>query len=240
MKEMGIAKTRTTAYHPQSNGIVERWHRSLKNALRARLIAASTKWTDELPTVLLGLRAALRTDTSVSAAELTYGYHLRLPGEFFNASTNLPTMDYTYVEKLRDTIQAIKPTTASSHHSNNKHLFVHKDLSTCTHVFIRTDAVKKPLQPPYEGPYQVIDRNNKVFTIKLPQREANISIDRLKPAYVLQEQECTFEAPIQKTVTTSPEKTVPTASIQPRSMTTQPADKRTTSGRVVKPPVRFA
>ncbi|XP_047999675.1 uncharacterized protein LOC125236791 [Leguminivora glycinivorella] len=44
-----------------SNGIVERWHRVAKSALTARL-ADNASWTDELPTVLLGLRAACRSD----------------------------------------------------------------------------------------------------------------------------------------------------------------------------------
>ncbi|GBP92578.1 hypothetical protein EVAR_70952_1 [Eumeta japonica] len=81
MKIMGIKKNRTTAYPPQSNGIVERWHR--KTALRAKLSNSNT-WIDELPTVLLGLRATLRTDAEVSLAELIYEYNLRLPGYFFN------------------------------------------------------------------------------------------------------------------------------------------------------------
>ena len=43
----------TTAYHPQANGIVERFHRQLKAALKARLVGPA--WVDELPLVLLGL-----------------------------------------------------------------------------------------------------------------------------------------------------------------------------------------
>jgi hypothetical protein len=46
----------TTAYHPQANGLVERTHRQLKDALRAR--QAGVDWPAHLPWVLLGLRAA--------------------------------------------------------------------------------------------------------------------------------------------------------------------------------------
>ena len=50
---LGAQLHHTTAYHPQANGIVERFHRQLKAALKARLVGPA--WVDELPLVLLGL-----------------------------------------------------------------------------------------------------------------------------------------------------------------------------------------
>jgi transposase InsO family protein len=58
-KEKGILHTPTTAFHPQANGMVERLHRQIKDAVRAR--EGSRAWADHLPWVLLGLRAPLRT-----------------------------------------------------------------------------------------------------------------------------------------------------------------------------------
>ncbi len=46
----------TAAYHPQSNGLVERFHRRLKYALRSR--AAAADWHDHLPWVMLGIGAS--------------------------------------------------------------------------------------------------------------------------------------------------------------------------------------
>ena len=69
---MGIKRDPTTAYHPQHNGELERWHRSLKNALRARLQSKRT-WVQELPWVLLGLREAPNLDTGVSPSVLVTG-----------------------------------------------------------------------------------------------------------------------------------------------------------------------
>jgi transposase InsO family protein len=51
----------TTAYHPQSNGLVERTHRQIKDALRVRL--AGNRWPEHLPWVLFGLRAAPKEDS---------------------------------------------------------------------------------------------------------------------------------------------------------------------------------
>ena len=77
MMKLRISQTTTTAYHPQSNGLVERFHRSLKNALRCA-IGATRSWTRSLPWVLLGLRnAPRRPETAMSAAEVLYGTALR-------------------------------------------------------------------------------------------------------------------------------------------------------------------
>ena len=57
---LGAKLHHTTAYHPQANGLVERFHRHLKEALRARLTDAN--WIDVLPWVLLGIRMAPKAD----------------------------------------------------------------------------------------------------------------------------------------------------------------------------------
>jgi transposase InsO family protein len=52
-KILNISHKQTTAYHPESNGAVDRLYCHLKDALRTR--AAATTWSEELPFVLLGL-----------------------------------------------------------------------------------------------------------------------------------------------------------------------------------------
>ncbi len=77
---LNISHKQTTAYHPETNGTVERLHRRLKDALRAR--AAAATWSEELPFVLLGLRAQPREDTGLSPAEAVFGAQIVLPNEF--------------------------------------------------------------------------------------------------------------------------------------------------------------
>ena len=61
------------------------------------------------------------------------------------------------------------------------------DLQKSTHVFIRVDAAKSPLTPPYTGPYKVLQRKDKSFKLQIRNSIDWISIDRLKPAYLLQD-----------------------------------------------------
>jgi hypothetical protein len=77
---LNISHKQTTAYHPESNGAVERLHRHLKDALRA--CAAAVTWSKDLPFVLLGLRAQPREDTGLSPAEAVFGAPIVLPNEF--------------------------------------------------------------------------------------------------------------------------------------------------------------
>ncbi|GBM01667.1 hypothetical protein AVEN_271924-1 [Araneus ventricosus] len=69
--------------------------------------------------------------------------------------------------------------------NSSRHIFVHKDLENCSHVFQRIDRVKKQLESPYEGPFPVIERKVKYFTINIKGKNVNVSLDRLKLAYIL-------------------------------------------------------
>lgn len=58
---------------------------------------------------------------------------------------------------------------------------------TAERVFVRRDGPKTMLQTPYDGPYKVVSRDDKVFVVQVHGETKSITIDRLKPAYVLAE-----------------------------------------------------
>ena len=172
-KRLGIEHITTTAYHPQSNGIVERFHRQLKDSMRARL--AARDWPSHLPWVLLGLRAAPKEDYNISAAELLYGAPLALPGELLD-SVEPPAA--SFLEGLRRPpislptrpLKGPPPTTGPP-----------KALSAAYFVFVRRGAPGLPLWPLYDGPYKVLTRGPKFFTLQVGSRQDSVSVDRLKP-----------------------------------------------------------
>ncbi|BHF84348.1 hypothetical protein SprV_0902749900 [Sparganum proliferum] len=86
---LGCSRIRTTAYHPSSNGLVERFHRQLKASLRAQ--DNPSHWSEHLPLVMLGIRTALKPDLECSAAELVYDTTLRIPGDFSGTLKGQPT-----------------------------------------------------------------------------------------------------------------------------------------------------
>ena len=180
MKLLGCKHLRTTSYHPIANGVIERIHRQLKASLKAHM--PTTHWIESLSLVLLGNRTALKSDLQCSTAELVYGTTLRLPGEFFQISSNALPDPTTFVARLRDAMRDLRATPVRTQTQRN--VYVSKDLSSCTHVFIRHDAVRKRLQQPYDGPYRVVSRADKYFKVDIKGCQDTVSLDRLKPAHV--------------------------------------------------------
>ena len=186
----GFQHRRTTAYHPACNGLVERFHRQLKAAITCH---ANDGWVDSLPLVLLGVRSAYKEDVEASAAELVYGQPLRLPGEFFDPQAD-ETVDMTdYLSRLRSIVRRLQPSPAARH--NSKHMtFIYKELSSATHVFLR-DCTAGGLKPAYSGPHKVIERGDKVFKIMVNGKQVAVSIDRIKPAFILHDPDNTSHSP---------------------------------------------
>ena len=61
---------------------MERFHRVLKNALRAQ---HNQRWFDHLPLILLSLRNSYSTSIGTTPAKLVFKTPLRLPGEVFQS-----------------------------------------------------------------------------------------------------------------------------------------------------------
>lgn len=177
-RAIGSKHVRTTAYHPQSNGLVERFHRTLKASIMA---VGQKHWTAELPIIMLGLRTAYRIDFGCSVAELVYGQTLRIPGEYFESTDEYYDRS-EFAKELKSTMRKWKPVDPD-HHAKPA-VFVNHELQKCSHVFVRIDAVKKPLVQPYEGPYEVADRHEKFMDLRMNGKIQRISIDRIKPAFI--------------------------------------------------------
>lgn len=177
-KVLGANKYTTTAYHPQSNGMIERWHRALK----ASIIACEVEnWVDSLPTILLGLRATVQTDSGYSASQLAFGEDMRLPGDFFNQiDENLSAEEIILNIRYTANQVLLQP----ARHGEQK-IYVQKALKTCSHVYIQVDTPRTGFEPPYTGPYKVVARDEKTITVQYHEFTKKVSIDRCKACYQL-------------------------------------------------------
>ena len=175
-ESLGAKLHRTTAYHPQSNGLVERFHRSLKAALRARLTSPS--WIEELPWVMLGLRTAPKEDLGASTAEMVYGAPITVPGTFVGPASSTEAAEH--LQRMRQVAGRLVPAPDAWHGEPGSSR--EKSLDEAEFVFVRRDAAHGPLQTPYTGPYRVLERADKYFVIQCGERRESVSIDRLKAA----------------------------------------------------------
>ena len=176
---LGIKRIRTTSYHPASNGMIERFHRQLKAALCS--YPDQQRWSEYVPVVLLGCRAAIKEDLGYSPAELVYGVPLALPGQMLNPIDLTGTDPALYVNRLQCYFGNLPPMQPRERTIKPS---VPKDISSWTHVFLRKDAVKAPLTPPYTGPYRVLSRTDKLFTLDINGKKETVSIDRVKRAFL--------------------------------------------------------
>ena len=160
--------------------MVERFHRQLEAAIMAH--ESLNSWTITPPSVLLGVRSAVKELLGRSAAEMIYGTTLRLPGEFtqkytVDAHTNLDN----YSDKLRVAMSRLRLCPLRDAHQKN--IFQYKEIDTCTHVFLQRIAIAPPLTAPYDGPYKVIMRSGRVMKILIKGKVETVSMDRVKPAH---------------------------------------------------------
>ncbi|CAB4046223.1 choline ethanolamine kinase, partial [Paramuricea clavata] len=141
----------------------ERFHRSLKNALRSRLEGRSN-WVDELPWAILALRNSPNADTGLSPTELTFGERQPFPGEL-QMSPKEVSLD-VFADQLRNVLRKQLPPDNNWHQSLTVKTFVPKDLVNCEFVWVRIDKVQPSLKQKFSGPHRVLERNEKTFTIE--------------------------------------------------------------------------
>ena len=186
-KTWGVKVIMTTPYHPEANGLVERLHRRLKEALIALGSEQPNDWFWKLPMVLLAIRTTFKPDLGASPADLVYGEGLAVPGEILSTTPStdpqLVLQREAALADLRIEVARFQPTQTSAHRRPRLHL--PSELETCTHVFVRRGGVQSTLASPYLGPYRVTSRNAHNFRVAIPGRQTEtVAISRVKPAVI--------------------------------------------------------
>ena len=165
---LGSNHTPSCSYHPECNGLVERLHRRLKDALRSH---AALVWTELLPWVLLGLRAAPRSDDDVSTYEHVFGLPPRLPGAILPSSALSTGHVAEDVGRLKQAlpVRPRPPPPPSNVPPGMKF------------VYLKVGGARTPLSPIYQGPYRVLSQRRNTVRIRLGDRTDTVNLGRVKP-----------------------------------------------------------
>ena len=102
---MGIDKVRSTPYHPQVNGMLERFHRTLNSMLGKVVEQNQRDWHEHLAPVMAAYRATVHEATGFTPNRLMFGREVTLPvdlvyGLYDDRSTGENLSADDYVEKL--------------------------------------------------------------------------------------------------------------------------------------------
>ncbi|GBM79033.1 hypothetical protein AVEN_77620-1 [Araneus ventricosus] len=95
-------------------------------------------------------------------------------GDFFRKTKPTATV-FVFLQQLKSPVQNLQPVPASIHTKSK--VFIHKDFSTATHVSFRCDIVRRLLEQPYDGPYKVLSRTDKVFTLEIHCQQRTVTVD---------------------------------------------------------------
>ena len=110
--------------------MIECFHHHLKATLRAS--PNQQRWSEYVPVVLLGCRAAIKEDLRYSPAELVYGVPLSLPGQMLNLIDLTRTYPALNINRLRAYFGNLPPIHPREQTIKSS---VPKDISSGTHVF---------------------------------------------------------------------------------------------------------
>ena len=78
---MGIKKVNTTTYHPQTDGLVGRFHQTMTDMLAKVVEKEGEDWDTHIPYILFAYRTSLQQSTGESSSFLLYGRDAQPPTE---------------------------------------------------------------------------------------------------------------------------------------------------------------
>ena len=190
-----IHKTRTTPYRPSANGQVERFNRSLMNAVRCFVGKQQDDWDVYLPQLAGALRSSVNRSTGFTPNQLMLGRKVYQPVDIVfpqNESENSDSAD-DYVSKLRQALRTsheiardtLKTTQEIMKRDYDLKIF-EKQYKPGDFVYVLDTATIKgknrKLSPPWKGPGIIIQKLTPyVYKVKLKSVIFTTSHDRLKP-----------------------------------------------------------
>ncbi|KAK9874212.1 hypothetical protein WA026_002568 [Henosepilachna vigintioctopunctata] len=198
MEILNIRKTRTTPLHPQSDGMVERFNRTMEQYLSKVVADHQKDWDKHLPVLLMAYRGSVHDTTGHTPAKVLFGRELRLPCDLLFGSPEEVRLEVgTYADELRLHLNQIHELVRDKIEASTDRMKTRYDLKANSVGFKEGDLVwlynpqrKKGISPKltqaWEGAYKVMKRiNDVVYRIQRTPRSKPkvVHLDRLAKYY---------------------------------------------------------
>ncbi|KAI8493132.1 hypothetical protein Bbelb_291360 [Branchiostoma belcheri] len=259
-KALGIEKTRTTAYHPQGDGLVERFNRTLKDMLSKYVSTTGDDWDDHLPHVLLAYNTSVHASTGFTPFFLTHGREANLPADVIfgpnpQASSTVTSMAYarSLASSLRTAFKQVRQNTRQA--SNKQKLAYdvdvsHKPYQAGERVWLHDPTtVRQKLKPKWKGPYTVIERllqdGEPGVTYRIQDtkgRKQIVHYNRLKKCHTLPQRDHAVNLRAAPATNQRDTSNPPSPAVNQRDASNPPSQGTgvtTRRGRRVRPPSRY-
>ncbi|KAK3084422.1 hypothetical protein FSP39_016366 [Pinctada imbricata] len=181
MHELGIRQYKSSAYHPESQGALERFHQTLKTMMKTYCHQYEKDWDEEVHLVLFAAREAVQESLGFSPFELVFGHTVRGPlkllkEKWLTETSDLNLLDYVsnFKEKLYNACKLAQENLKTS----QMKMKTWYDKDARNRVFKPGDKVLvflpipgHPLQARYFGPYEIESKISDVnYVVKTPGR----------------------------------------------------------------------
>ena len=196
---LNLDKTRTTPYRPQSDGLVERFNRTLEDMLSKFVAADQRDWDSNLPLLMLAYRSSIHDSTGQSPYLMMFGRETILPVDLLLGPNTVKTEEnvtcVSYIQGLRQNMAKIHELARDKLLEASDNQKRHYDIRSNTHSYRQGDKVylfdpskKKGISPKLQcrwtGPFEIIEQlSDLLYKVKLTNRVKVIHHDRLKPCY---------------------------------------------------------
>ncbi len=170
MSRLQVVHARTTAYHPQANGRVERVHRSLNTMLAAQCNARHDDWDEYVSAAAWAVNTGWTRSTGFTPYELLFGQPARTPSAILYGTREEAVRDLTeYQLRLCSTLRHAHGRVMAANHKYVQRMVEHYDAHRKTTRYAPGDMVRlyhpesqphmpRRLQYRWTGPHTVLAR----------------------------------------------------------------------------------
>ena len=196
---LGIKKLNTTAYHPQCDGMVERFNRTLKTILRKHADTYGRQWDRYLPGVLWAYRNTPHEATGEKPSFLLFGMDCRTPSQaaYLKPTDLYPTDVDDYRTEMKLAITSSRKLAATKiQQAQKKYKAMYDKRVNCTeksfqigqwvlvHFLQDNTGPLRKLSRPWHGPYRITANEQSdvcVTKVYFPQdKEIRVHLSRVK------------------------------------------------------------